>query len=207
MNYHYLSIICLCVSLLAFLIPVSTLGSTKLRHVFLVPEGSAGLLYHDGLYVHRRNAGRHVLWGRGWRIFLIDLRKSTLHLPCLEVLTQDFVSFKIDLFITWRVEDPAGFAHESPNSQAELCKAVRLALREVIGESTFETLLDQRFEIGARVLARAEPQAAGLGVRIIAVNVREVSLPAELKSDFAAAARTRLESRAAPESSCNAAAA
>ena len=53
----------------------------KFRRVFCVPEGWSGLVYHHGLYVRRNNAGRHVIWGRGWTTNLIDLRKSSLLVP------------------------------------------------------------------------------------------------------------------------------
>lgn len=49
----------------------------KFRHEFCVSEGSTGLVYRHGLFVRRNNAGRHVLWGRGWTINLIDLRKMS----------------------------------------------------------------------------------------------------------------------------------
>ena len=58
----------------------------KFRYVFCVPEGWTGLVYQHGLYVRRNNAGRHVMWGRGWTMNLIDLRKASLLVAGQEVL-------------------------------------------------------------------------------------------------------------------------
>ncbi len=72
----------------------------KLRHAFDVPEGWAGLVYHHGLFVRRNNAGRHVIWGFGWTVKLIDLRKTSLLVAGQEVLTADNVGLKLSLLVT-----------------------------------------------------------------------------------------------------------
>ena len=73
MNYIFAIVI-----LAGFFVVIGAALLTKIRHVFLVNEGDAGLLYHKGKFVEVRNAGRHVLWGRHYAIRLQDLRKATL---------------------------------------------------------------------------------------------------------------------------------
>jgi regulator of protease activity HflC (stomatin/prohibitin superfamily) len=87
----------------------------KFRQTFCVPEGYAGLLYRHGLYVRRNNAGRHVAWGSGWTIKLIDLRKASLLVAGQEVLTADSVSLKVSLLVTYQVTDPVKAAHDTQN--------------------------------------------------------------------------------------------
>jgi regulator of protease activity HflC (stomatin/prohibitin superfamily) len=84
----------------------------KLRHAFDVPEGWSGLVYHHGLFVRRNNAGRHVIWGFGWTVKLIDLRKTSLLVAGQEVLTADNVGLKLSLVVTSQITDPAKSAHE-----------------------------------------------------------------------------------------------
>ena len=50
-------------------------GLKDLRHAFLVPEGYAGLLYHQGKFVEALNAGRHIRWGRHFTIDAQDLER------------------------------------------------------------------------------------------------------------------------------------
>ena len=51
-------------------------GQGRFRHKFVVTEGHAGLLYRHGVFVRLINAGRHVLWGFGWSVNMMDLRKA-----------------------------------------------------------------------------------------------------------------------------------
>jgi regulator of protease activity HflC (stomatin/prohibitin superfamily) len=157
----------------------------KFRHVFCVPEGWTGLLYQHGLYVRRNNAGRHVIWGCGWTVNLIDLRKASLQVAGQETLTADGVSLKAGLLVTYQVTEPVKAAHETQNWQGDLCHAAGLALRTVVCGVTVESLLDQRLEIGAQLLARAQPEAARIGINILAIEVTDAVFPAELRRAFA----------------------
>jgi regulator of protease activity HflC (stomatin/prohibitin superfamily) len=171
----------------------------KFRHVFCVPEGWAGLVYHYGLYIRRSNGGRHVLWGRGWTMNLIDLRKTSLLVAGQEVLTADSVNPKISLLVTYQVTDPVKAAHETQSWQSELYNAVQLALRAVISSIPVEALLNQRLEIGAQLLARVQAPALGIGVSVLAVEVKDAMFPAELKRAFAEVLKAKHEGQAALE--------
>ena len=108
----------------------------KFRRAFLVPEGFTGLVYHHGLYVRRNNAGRHVIWGRGWTMNLIDLRKTSLLVAGQEVLSADNVGLKASLLVTYQVADPAKAAHETQNWLGDLYNAAQIALRAVAGSGS-----------------------------------------------------------------------
>ena len=162
MNYEILFVIVIVAIVAGVIVPPIL---KKFRHVFCVPEGWAGLVYHHGLYVRRNNAGRHVDWGRGWTMNLIDLRKASLLVAGQDVLTADSVSLKISLLITYQVTNPVKAAHETQNSLGDLYNVAQLALRAVVNGIAVEALLNQRLEIGAQLLARVQPEAAKIGCR------------------------------------------
>jgi len=171
----------------------------KLRHAFDVPEGWAGLVYHNGLYVRRNNAGRHVIWGFGWTVKLIDLRKTSLLVAGQEVLTADNVGLKLSLLVTCQITDPAKAAHETQNWPGDLYNAAQLAVRAVVCGVTVEVLLGQRLDIGARLLARVQPEAAKIGINVHAVGVKDVMFAADLKRAFADVLKAKQEGQAALE--------
>jgi regulator of protease activity HflC (stomatin/prohibitin superfamily) len=177
----------------------------KLRHVFDVPEGWAGLIYRHGLYVRRNNAGRHVVWGFGWTMKMTDLRKASLLVAGQEVLTSDNVGLKLSLLVTCQVTDPAKAAHETQNWLGDLYHTAQLAVRAVVGGVTVEALLNQRLEIGAQLLARVQPDAAKAGVSVQGVEVKDVMLPADLKRAFADVLKAKISNpvgRAAQAAVC-----
>ena len=188
MNY-IIAFICIAAAITVAVLP----WLKKFRHVFCVPEGWAGLLYHHGLYVRRSNSGRHVLWGCGWKMDLIDLRKTSLLVAGQEVLTADSVNLKISLLVTYQVTDPVKAAHETQYWHAELYNVAQLALRAVINGIAVEALLNQRLEIGAQLLARVQAPALGIGVSVLAIEVKDVMFPAELKRAFAEVLKAKHE--------------
>src|SRR6185295_18037096 len=76
------------------LITIVVLKIGKIRHVRIVSEGYTGLLYRHGLFVRRLNAGRHILWGRGWTMTSMDVRQAKFLVAGQDVLTADNVALK-----------------------------------------------------------------------------------------------------------------
>jgi regulator of protease activity HflC (stomatin/prohibitin superfamily) len=187
------------VAIAFFLALMAVFKLPKFRHVFRVAEGWAGLLYRDGLYVRRHNAGRNVVWGFGWTISQIDLRKASLLVAGQEVLTADNIGLKLSLLVTYQVAEPVKAAHESQSWLSDLYHAAQLALRTVVGGIAVEALLTQRLEIGAQLLARVQPEAAKIGVNVLTVEVKDVMFPAELKRAFADVLKAKQEGQAALE--------
>lgn len=171
----------------------------KFRHAFLVPEGYAGLLYHQGKFLQVLGAGRHIRWGRHFTLGAQDLRKAALLVAGQDVLTADNVGLKTSLLVTYQVTDPVKTAHDTQNWQGDLYNGTQLALRAVVSGIAVEALLNQRFEIGAQLLARVQPEAAKIGINVLAVDVKDVMFPAELKRAFADVLKAKQESLAALE--------
>lgn len=171
----------------------------KLRHVFCVSEGWTGLIYRHGLYVRRINAGRHVIWGRGWTMKQVDLRKVSLTVAGQEVLSADNVSLKASLLISCQIADPAKAMHDTQSWQGDLYNAAQLALRAVAGGLAVEALLGSRGELATQLLARVQADAAKIGVTVHAVEVKDLMFPAELKRAFSDVLKAKQEGLAALE--------
>jgi regulator of protease activity HflC (stomatin/prohibitin superfamily) len=185
-------------------IPLATLFAVfaalqipKFRHVLVVSEGMAGLLCRHGIFVRRANAGRHVLWGRSWSSRHLDLRRTALTIAGQEALTSDGVSIKMSLMVSCRIDDPFKAVHESQNWMREINSATQIALHKAVGCVSAEALLNQRLEIGARLLARIQPHAVLLGIDVLAIEVKDMMLPAELRRAFAGAVKAGIEDRTA----------
>jgi len=196
MNYYIIIVGFITVIFIAAIVAVKL---PKFRHVFRVAEGWAGLLYHNGLYVRRNNAGRHLVWGFGWTMNFIDLRKASVLVPGQDVLTADGVGLKLSVLVAYQMTDPVKATHETQNWLGDLYNATQLALRAVVGGVAVEALLNQRLEIGAQLLARVYPEATKIGVNVLAVEVKDVMFPADLKRAFSEVLKAKQEGQAALE--------
>ncbi len=174
-------------------------GLFKFRLALLVPQGHAGLLYQRGEFVEVLRTGEHIRWGRKFTLGVADLRKTSLLVAGQEVLTSDNVGLKTSLLVTYQVIDPVKAAHETQNWQGDLYNAAQIAFRAVAGGVTLETLLGQRLDIGTQLLARVQPDAAKVGISVTAVEVKDVTLPNDLKRAFAEVLKAKQEGQAALE--------
>jgi regulator of protease activity HflC (stomatin/prohibitin superfamily) len=194
---QYIMLLVIVIAIFGTVIAVAV--AKEFRHAFLVPEGYAGLLYHKGKFVGVLGAGRHIRWGRYFSLGAQDLRKGALVVAGQEVLTADNVGLKISLLVNYQIADPAKAAHESQNWQSDLYNGAQLALRAVVSGVAVEALLNQRLELGAQLLARVQQDSAKIGINLLAVEVKDVMFPADLKRAFAEVLKAKQEGQAALE--------
>ena len=178
---------------------IAVVAIPQFRRAFIVPEGYAGLLYHNGKFVEVLGAGRHVRWGRNLTLDAQDTRKTTLAVAGQEVLTADNVSLKFSLIVTYQIIDPAKAVHETQHWQTDLYNGAQLALRTVVSGVAIETLLTQRVTIGRELHALLQPDAVKIGINVLAVEVKDVIFPGELKRAFAETLKAKQEGQAALE--------
>lgn len=171
----------------------------KFRRAFIVPEGYAGLLYHEGQFVETLKAGRHIRWGLNYSLNAADFRKAFLNVPGQEVLTSDGVGLKVSVLIHYQMTDPVKASHDTQHWQTDIYNSAQLALRSVVGNVAVEALLTQRLDIGGQLLARVQPGAAKIGIHVLAVEVKDVMFPADIKRAFAEVLKAKQESQATLE--------
>lgn len=197
MNTNTLVIIVAAFAVLITLVAAGT-ARRRYRHEFIVNEGYAGLLYHDGRLAQTLTAGRHVRWGRNFRLAWVDLRKALVTVPGQEVLSADNVGVKISLVLAIQITDAAKSV-EADNYLTHLYSAAQTATREVVAGVTLDALLAQRSAIGAQLRELVAPRAETLGVQLQTVEVRDVMLPGELRKAFSEVLKAKQEGLAALE--------
>ena len=185
------------IAILLVVLAIFTVG--RVRYAHTVSEGCVGLLYHKGKFVETLGAGRHIRWSWHYTIDAQDLRKTSLVVAGQEVLTADNVGLKLNVLVTYQVVDPVKAAHETQNWRGDLYNFAQLALRAVVGGVAVEALLGQRLELGAQLLTRVQPEAAKIGVNVLAAEVKDVMFPADLKRAFAEVLKAKQEGQAALE--------
>jgi regulator of protease activity HflC (stomatin/prohibitin superfamily) len=196
----YENILFIAIVLIAFLFLVGALSKLpKVRNTFIVPEGYAGLLYHNGKFAEQLAPGRHVRWGRNITLDAQDTRKTFLAVAGQEVLTADNIAAKLSLLVTYQVADPVKAAHETQNWQGDIYNAAQLAIRGVVSGIAAEALLTQRLDIAPLLLARVQPGSAKIGITVHAVEVKDVMLPGDLKRAFGDVLKAKQEGQAALE--------
>jgi regulator of protease activity HflC (stomatin/prohibitin superfamily) len=133
---------------------------------------------------------RHEVW------HIVDLRPRWLTLSAQEVLTADGLQVRVTPVALFRVTDPVAWLTEADLPTPALYTLAQLALREALTGTALDEVLAARDSLldGARTQFAAS--AARLGAELLEFRVRDVTLPAELRSAYSETARAREEGRA-----------
>jgi regulator of protease activity HflC (stomatin/prohibitin superfamily) len=171
----------------------------RYHYEYLITEGCEGLLYHEGRLVDTLRAGRHVRWGRNFRVDVIGVRKTLLQVAGQEVLTADTVGVRLSAVLTMQIVDAAKSVLVADSYLTHLYNTTQAAMRVAVGGITAEALLEQRAAISEQLRAAVQPVAESVGVQLHTVEVRDVMLPGDLRKAFSETLKAKQESQAALE--------
>ncbi len=162
----------------------------------IVQEYERGVIFRLGRLVGARGPGLFFIIPIVERMVKVDLRILTMDVPRQDVITADNVTVKVDAVIYFRVVQP----DDSVVKVMDFIRATSLisqtTLRNVIGQSTLDELLSQRDQINQRLQHIIDEQTEPWGVKVTAVEVRDVGLPPEMVRAMARQAEAERERRA-----------
>lgn len=96
-------------------------------------------------------------------------------------LTADLVPVNIDAVLFWMVWDAEKACTEVEDYYSAVSFLAQTAMREAVGRSTAAEVALRRDQLDAEIKADIEKEAAGWGVDIISVRVRDIVIPDELQ--------------------------
>lgn len=126
-------------------------------------------------------AGRHrTRWRASYDV--IDLREQITGLATQEVPTSDGMTVKVSVALRWRVADPVAFSERAVDPVAAAYLAVQVALRELVATlPAEEAAAAVRTEAVVRLVGAVRPVADRVGIDVLALDVKDVVLPVELR--------------------------
>lgn len=164
-----------------------------------VYEYERALRYDEGRLAGVVGPGRHwVLRGRT-RLDTLDVRPTTLHVPGQEILTEDGVSLRVSIAAEYLIVDPLVATQATDDYVGALHVALQLSLREIVGGTPIDDLLQRRGEVGTKLLELASPRATELGLELRSAELKDLMFPGELRRTFAQVVSARKEGEAALE--------
>ncbi|HEY0752904.1 MAG TPA: slipin family protein [Ktedonobacteraceae bacterium] len=130
------------------------------------------------------------------RIVKVDLRIVTLTVPPQEVITRDNVTIKVTAVIYFYVVDPSAAVVNVFNFAQATTQIGQTTLRNVLGQSELDELLAQRNKINQELQAIIDEHTERWGVKVTAVEIKDVELPTTMQRAMAKQAEAEREKRA-----------
>jgi regulator of protease activity HflC (stomatin/prohibitin superfamily) len=113
-----------------------------------------------------------------------------------DVMTRDNVPMTVDAVVYFRVIDPAASVVRAENYLKATLLIAQTTLRSVLGQAELDKLLSQRDKINLRLQEIIDRQTDPWGIKVTAVEVRDVVLPDSMKRTMAGRAESERERQA-----------
>jgi regulator of protease activity HflC (stomatin/prohibitin superfamily) len=130
------------------------------------------------------------------RMVRLDLRVVTIDVPKQEMMTRDNVPVTVDAVVYFRVVDAEAAVIKVENFLKATSLIAQTTLRSVIGQAELDELLARRESINLTLQEIIDRQTDPWGVKVTAVEVKDVVLPDPMKRAMARQAESERERRA-----------
>src|SRR3989442_6668865 len=164
----------------------------------VVQQYEQGIVYRFGRVLPEiRGPGLSIIRPIGDRMAKVNMQIVAMAVPAQEGITRDNVSVRVDAVVYFRVVDPIKATVNVQNYMFAISQQAQTSLRSIIGQSEMDQLLAER-ETGNRELRRIidEPTEGPWGVRVERVELKDVSLPEQMKRSMSRQAEAERERRA-----------
>lgn len=127
---------------------------------------------------------------------IVDTRIVTMDVPKQEAMTGDNVPVTVDAVVLFKVVDPMNAVIKITDYIRTSSLIAQTTLRSVIGQAELDDLLARRDKINERLQTIIDEQTEAYGVKVVSVEVRDVTLPEGMKRAMAKQAESERERRA-----------
>jgi regulator of protease activity HflC (stomatin/prohibitin superfamily) len=140
----------------------------------------------------------------GWTIILpvvhsyrkVDIRTKAVDVPEQEAITKDNVSLKINAVIYYKVSDAAKSVIEVEDFYYAVSQLAQTTMRNAVGTVSLDHLLSERESISANICAIIDAATDPWGIKVENVELKDISLPDEMKRVIAKVAEAEREKAA-----------
>ena len=179
-----------------FLIIVFIVVIILLRSIVQIDEYERGVKFSKGKF--------SKIMQPGWNLVLpifesykkIDIRTKAVDVPEQDAITKDNVSVRINAVIYYKIFDASKAILEVENFYYAVSQLAQTTMRNVVGSVSLNELLGEREKISVEICKIIDEATDPWGIKVENVELKDVSLPEEMKRVIAKAAEAEREKEA-----------
>jgi regulator of protease activity HflC (stomatin/prohibitin superfamily) len=164
--------------------------------VKFVNEYDRLVVFRLGRVVGVRGPGPVIIWPLIENYKKVDMRMVTMAIPMQEVITKDNVSAKTAAVCFFQVVDPYKVVTKIEDPYSATSQIAQTTLRSILGQHELDDLLAERDKINAQLQAIIDRQTEGWGIKVNAIEVKDVEIPELMQRAMARQAEAERERRA-----------
>jgi regulator of protease activity HflC (stomatin/prohibitin superfamily) len=139
----------------------------------------------------------------GWRLVFpifqfykkVDMRIRAVDVPDQEAITKDNISVTVNAVIYYKVANAEKALIEVENFFFAVSQFAQTTMRNVVGEVDLDELLSNRDAIAERIRGIVDKATDAWGVKVDSVELKDVTLPEEMKRVIGKQAEAEREKR------------
>ncbi len=162
----------------------------------VVPEYQRAVVFRLGRVIGAKGPGLFILIPVIDKMVKVDLRTVTLDVPTQDIITRDNVSVSVDAVVYFRVIDPVRAIVAVENYLYATSQIAQTTLRSVCGAVELDELLSEREKLNLKLQEIIDRQTDPWGIKVVAVELKRIDLPEELRRAMARQAEAERERRA-----------
>jgi len=178
------------------IIVVVILGLVALSGLRVVNQYERGVIFRLGRLQGAKGPGLFWIVPLITSMRKIDLRIITIELPAQEGVTRDNVTVRVSAVVYFYVVNPNDAVNNVLDYYRATVQIAQTTLRNVIGQSELDQVLSGREEINRKIQTIIDEHTERWGIKVTAVEVKDVELPASMQRAMARQAEAEREKRA-----------
>lgn len=175
---------------------IGTLGAVPFCFCFPNPyknvhQGNVGLVTKFGRFYKAVDPGLVKVNPLSERLIQIDVKIQTSEVPEQICMTKDNVTLRLTSVIYYHIVAPHKAAFGISNVRQALLERTQTTLRHVIGARILQDVIERREEIAASIREIIEDVAAGWGVQVESMLIKDIIFSQELQESLSMAAQSK----------------
>ncbi|MFA4700699.1 slipin family protein [Pyrococcus kukulkanii] len=162
----------------------------------IVKEYERAVIFRLGRVVGARGPGLFFIIPIFEKAVIVDLRTQVLDVPVQETITKDNVPVRVNAVVYFRVVDPVKAVTQVRNYIMATSQISQTTLRSVIGQAHLDELLSERDKLNMQLQRIIDEATDPWGIKVTAVEIKDVELPAGMQRAMAKQAEAERERRA-----------
>lgn len=164
--------------------------------VRILKEYERGVVFRLGRVIPLKGPGLVLIWPIIDKMVKVSLRTVTMDVPPQDIITKDNITVKVNAVVYFRPVDPIKAVTEVEDFYYATSQIAQTTLRSILGQSQLDDLLTKREELNIELQKVIDQQTEPWGVKVSAVEVKNVDLPSEMLRAIARQAEAERERRA-----------
>jgi len=146
----------------------------------ILKEYERGVIFFLGRFQKVKGPGLIIVIPGIQSMAKVSLRTIVMDVPPQDVITRDNVSVKVNAIIYFRVIDTQKAIIQVEDYLYATSQISQTTLRSILGQGQLDDLLSKREEINSKLQQVIDQQTEPWGVKVSAVEVKNLDLPQEM---------------------------